>query len=87
MGTWREFATYNDAASAEVIVGLLRSEDVPALVVSDEPMPGLIRGFCVMVPPELVHRAEWVLSQAQLSDAELSYYATGRLGDDARSDR
>jgi hypothetical protein len=82
MDTWREFATYGDAASAEVIAGLLRSENVPARVVSDEPMPGLTRGFCVMVPPDLLHRAQWVLSQAQLSDAELSYYATGQLGDD-----
>jgi hypothetical protein len=82
MESWREFATYGDAASAEVIAGLLRSEDVPARIVSDEPMPGLIRGFSVLVAPEMLHRARWILSQAQLSDAELSYYATGRLGED-----
>lgn len=40
METWREFATYSDAASAEVILGLLRSENIPARVLSDEPMPG-----------------------------------------------
>jgi len=79
MDTWREFATYADAGSAEVIVGLLRSEDVPARVVSDEPLPGLARGFCVMVPPDLLRRAEWLLAQAQLSDAELAYFATGEL--------
>ena len=81
METWREFATYSDAASAEVILGLLRSENIPARVLSDEPMPGLSRGFCVMVPAEMLRKAEWVLSQAQLTDAELSYYATGELGD------
>lgn len=80
METWSEFATYGDAASAEVIVGLLRSENVPARIVSDEPMPGLMHGFCIMVPTAMLRRAEWVLSQAQLSDAELSYYATGQLG-------
>lgn len=79
MESWREFATYGDPASAEVIAGLLRSEDVPARIVSDEPLPGLIRGFSVLVPPDMLHRAQWVLSQAELSDAELAYYATGRL--------
>jgi hypothetical protein len=34
-----------------------------------------------MVPADMLHRAAWILSQAQLSDAELSYYATGQLGD------
>jgi hypothetical protein len=29
----------------------------------------------------MLRKAEWVLSQAQLTDAELSYYATGELGD------
>jgi len=81
METWSEFATYGDAASAEVILGLLRSENVPARVVSDAPMPGLMRGFCIMVPAAMLRRAEWVLSQAQLTDAELSYCATGNLGD------
>ena len=87
MENWREFATYGDAASAEVIVGLLRSEDVPARVVSDEPMPGLTCGFRILVPPDLLHRAQWVLSQAQLRDAELSYYATGQLGESDNSAR
>jgi hypothetical protein len=45
-------------------------------------MPGLMRGFCVMVPAAMLRRAEWVLSQAQLSDAELSFFATGELGGD-----
>jgi hypothetical protein len=81
MEIWREFATYSDAASAEVILGLLRSEDIPARVLSDEPMPNLTRGFCVMVPTEMLRKAEWVLSRAQITDAELAYYATGELGD------
>jgi hypothetical protein len=81
METWSEFATYGEAASAEVIAGLLRSEKVPARIVSDAPMAGLVGGFCVMVPVAMLRRAEWVLSQAQLTDAELSFFATGELGD------
>ncbi len=79
METWSEFATYADGASAEVVAGLLRSEAIPARVASDEPMPGLIRGFSVMVPPDMVRRAQWILSQAELSDEELAFFATGKL--------
>jgi hypothetical protein len=82
MEGWREFAVYADAASAEVVAGLLRSEGVPASVASDEPMPGLTRGFAVTVPPHLLRRAQWILSQAELSDAELSFLATGELGNE-----
>ena len=83
---WREFAVYSDAASAEVVAGLLRLESVPVNVVSDEPMPGLIKGFCLMVPPDMLHRARWVVSQAELSDEELAYFATGLLGEDSAGD-
>jgi hypothetical protein len=76
---WREFAAYSDAASAEVAAGLLRSEGVPVNVASDEPMPGLIRGFRLMVPAEMLHRARWVVSNASFSDEELAFFATERL--------
>lgn len=85
METWREFATYPDAASAEVVAGLLRSEGVPARVASDEPMPGLTRGSSVMVPPDMVRRAQWILSQAELSDEELAFFATGKLDGESLS--
>jgi hypothetical protein len=78
---WVAFAVYAEAASAEVAAGLLRSEAVPVHIASDEPMPGLMEGFRVMVPRDLLHRAQWILSQAQLSDAELTFLATGILGE------
>jgi hypothetical protein len=76
---WQEFAAYADAASAEVAAGLLRSEGVPVNVASDEPMPGLIRGFRLMVPAEMLHRARWVVSNAAFTDEELAFFATARL--------
>jgi hypothetical protein len=54
---WQEFAAYADAASAEVAAGLLRSEGVPLNIASDEPMPGLIQGFRLMVPAQMLHLA------------------------------
>lgn len=84
---WQEFAAYADAASAEVVAGLLRSEGVPVNVASDEPMPGLIRGFRLMVPPEMLHRARWVVSNAAFTDEELAFFATARLDSGDSSER
>ena len=84
---WCEFAAYSDAASAEVVAGMLRSESVPVHIASDEPMPGLIRGFRILVPPEMLHRAKWIAAQAELSEGELTFFATGQLaGDDSAED-
>ncbi len=72
-------AEFADRASAEAIAGLLRSESVPARVHSNEPLPGLTEGYRVMVNSSLAHRARAVLSQPQVSDAELDYLATREL--------
>lgn len=77
--SWQEFAAYADAVSAEVAAGLLRSEGIPVNVASDEPMLGLIQGFHLMVPPEMLHRARWVVSNAAFTDEELAFFATARL--------
>ena len=76
---WREFAAYSDAASAEVVAGLLRNGSVPVHVASDEPMPGLVRGFRLLVPPDMLHRAKWIAAQAEFSEEELASLATGQL--------
>ena len=79
---WQQFAAYSDAASAEVVAGLLRSEGVPVNVASDQPMPGLIQGFRLMVPAEMLHRARWVVANADFTDEELAFFATERLDSD-----
>jgi hypothetical protein len=85
--SWQEFAAYSDAASAEVAAGLLRSEGVPVNVLSDEPMLGLIRGFRLMVPAELIHRARWVVSNAAFTDEELAFFATARLDSEGSAEK
>ena len=79
---WKEFAAYPDAASAEVAAGLLRSEGVPVDIASDEPMPGLIQGFRLMVPADLLHRARWVVANTDFTEEELAFFATARLDSD-----
>jgi hypothetical protein len=71
---WKEFSVYSDAASAEVAAGLLRSEGVLVEVRSDEPLPGLARGFRLMVPTEMTDRAESIVSNAAFTDEELARF-------------
>ena len=75
---WQEFAAYSDAASAEILAGLLRSEGVPVEVAGDEPIPGLAGGFRVLVPAAQMHQARWVVSNAKFTDEELEFFATGQ---------
>lgn len=74
---WQQFAAYPDAASAEVVAGLLRLEGVAVNIASDEPVPGLIQGFRLMVPADMLHRAQWVVSTR--SSAKRSWRFSQRL--------
>ena len=82
---WDVVATFSDVASAHVMVALFRGEGVPAEVVSDTSLLGEARRSEVRVPPALARRARWLMSQAQFTDAELTFLATGELkgGDNA----
>ena len=77
---WVSVDSFADRFSAEALVGLLAGEGVPAYIASDEPIPGLARDFSVLVPPELLHRARWILNQEPVSEDELSKLAIGSLG-------
>jgi len=77
--TWSAVATFADPLSAEALAGRLTSEELPCQVVSDETLPGLATAFAVLVPAELLHRAQWILKQANFSEQELTYLATGEL--------
>ena len=75
---WEIFARFPNFWEGHVLAGLLRSEDVPAQVLSLSPL--FDSGFsAVLVPRELVHRARWVLAWPPPSEAELTFLATGEL--------
>jgi hypothetical protein len=74
---WATVETFTDRFSAEALVGLLASESVAAYIASDEPIPGLGRSFSVLVPTELLHRAQWIRKQATISDKDLTSLAVG----------
>jgi hypothetical protein len=82
---WVGVATFSDVLSAQVMAVLFRGEGVPAEVLSDGPLLGEARCCEIRVPSELAHRARWLMSQAQFTDAELTFLAAGKLegGDNA----
>ena len=73
---WVNVDSFADRFSAEALVGRLAGEGVPAYIAADEPIPGLGRNFSVLVPPDLLHRAQWILKQT-ISEDELTTLAIG----------
>jgi len=76
---WNVVATFSDVPSAQALATLFRAEGVPVEVVSDTSLLGEARCCEIRVPAELAHRARWLMSQAQFTDAELTFLATGKL--------
>jgi hypothetical protein len=79
--SWQVLMTV-DTISAQVLTERLNLEGVPTRLRTDSVILGAARACDILVPSELLHRAKSVLSSGQLSDAELSYLATGKLGSD-----
>ncbi|MEJ0038702.1 MAG: hypothetical protein WDO68_21945 [Gammaproteobacteria bacterium] len=80
--TWQLLVTVFDTVSAQLISDRLNGEGVPTQVLSESAIFGAARSCQVLVPTQLLGRARKVLSSEQLSDSELSYLATGKLGTD-----
>jgi hypothetical protein len=81
MDGWSIIAAFGDRISAQALVGLLDSEQVPCRFLSNEPIPGLGTEFKVLVPTNLVHRANWIREQSRVSEQELIEVATGSGAD------
>jgi hypothetical protein len=76
---WSILATFGDRISAQALVGLLDSEKLPCRLISNEPLPGLGTQFAVLVPQELLRKATRLREEAQVSESELTFLATGEL--------
>ncbi|HJS89524.1 MAG TPA: hypothetical protein VJ738_06105 [Steroidobacteraceae bacterium] len=64
-----------DYIAADVLVGFLRSESIPAVAHNLAAFPGLEQGTEVLVPRASLARARSLLEQQQPSDAELTELA------------
>jgi len=77
--SWVTVEVYPDRISAEATLGLLAGDGIPVYVSSDEHVPGLGTHFKVLVPADQLRRARRLLLQGEVSEAELTYLATGEL--------
>ena len=74
---WSAIAKIPNYAEAEVIKVLLESEGVSTQIIGDSVNPH--SGVYLLVEPNLVHRAIWILKSEGITDAELDFLATGEL--------
>jgi hypothetical protein len=76
---WSTIASFGDQISAQALSGLLKSESLPCMVISNAAVPGLGTEFSVLVPTPQLRRARLIRDQNRVSDEELTYLATGEL--------
>ncbi len=83
---WELFRKYADRGSAEAAVAHLTSEGVPAQIEETGMVLGMDDEYRVYVAKDLAHRARWIFAQLPVSDAELTFLATGKLPDEDSDD-
>jgi hypothetical protein len=80
---WVRFMSFPDSASATAIAGYFEQNGVPSRVEAGSPGVDFSSVAFVLIQGQLAHRARWLLAQhADMTEAELQFLATGRLGDD-----
>jgi hypothetical protein len=77
MEGWSVVATFGDRISAQALVGLLESEQLPCYLASNAAVPGLGTEFKVLVPSEFLRKAQRTIEQACVSEQELTELAMG----------
>jgi len=80
---WHVLTTAPDLPSAHALVEVLMSQGVTCHVVPDSTLLGQALPCRVLVDSALAHRAAWLMSQAQFSEEELTFLATGVTSCDA----
>lgn len=78
---WSVVATFGDPISAQALFGMLEGWNLPCYFASNGAVPGLGSEFAVLVPTELLARAQRIREQSQVSVEELTFLATGELPD------
>jgi hypothetical protein len=72
---WQVVAEPPTEAGAQILLGLLQSEGIPARLRSNVPVPGLGISFKVEVQADFLSRAEDVLHNPQINEEELAQLA------------
>ena len=79
LNEWTLVEQFPDLVSAGAYVARLQADGVPAEIRADTSLLGEFRLADVVVPAHLAHRARWVVSHWQVSEAELIRLAMGEV--------
>lgn len=74
--SWALLEACPDPISAQVLLGRLQVEGIPARVSTLSPIPGLEQNAEVQVPPQWLARARQCLASPPVSEEELTELAT-----------
>ena len=77
-----QIGEFANLGSADLVSGVLEGEGFRAKVKPRGLAGGIPTRYLVFVDPRQLHRAKWILRESDLTEAELAYLATGRLGED-----
>ena len=77
--TWVCVLSVADTVSAAALVTRLQSEGIPSRVEKGTQLLGEGQLCAIVVPPEFEHQAVSVLADAQFTEEELAFLATGQV--------
>jgi hypothetical protein len=80
---WQLLTIALNMPAARAVAGLLEGQGVRCQLKADTSLLGEGRQCAIMVEASLLHRGKFVLSEANFTDAELDFLATGQLSCDA----
>ena len=85
---WQLLTTAPNMPAARAVAGLLEAKGVRCQLKADTALLGEGRQCAIMVEASLLHRGKFVLAEANFTDAELDFLATGRMScEDAQRER
>ena len=77
--TWQVLTTAPNSPAALALAHSLLAHGVASRVVTESSLMGEALPCRIMVDAALLHRAQWLMTQGQFTDDELTFLATGAL--------
>ncbi len=78
-GDWCVFKKFPNYAGPEVLKSLLEPQGVPTKIIPSGKLTSLHSEVLLLVEKSLLHRARWILKNAEFSEEELVFLSTGKL--------
>jgi hypothetical protein len=79
---WRHLTTFSDFPSAQAFADAFIADGIRVQVISEAPLLGQASPARVFVEATEYRRAQWIMSQSQVSDEELALLSDQCAADD-----